>query len=257
MNATSAALVLDILSDPIARMPGFGSETSLDFPFRAAAKTGTSRHYTDNWAVATTERFTVAVWVGNFSGRPMQKVSGITGAGPLLQRSVLEVAKRYNPGQLMDAERAGLVAMPVCMLSGMRATKDCPSMIEWFTPGTEPLQEDTWQRGGRIALPSEYGEWSAAGARDAATIEVAQGPSKTGSRRILSPLDGDIYEKPPGVEARYATVPLVASASHEMISWTVDGKPIERNRWQISTGPHVIVARWQGGARDSVRVRVE
>jgi penicillin-binding protein 1C len=111
-------LVLDILSDPVARIGGFGSETPLDFPFRAAAKTGTSRHYTDNWAVAVTARFTVAVWVGNFSGRPMQKVSGITGAGPLLQRAVLETARRFSPGDLVDPERAGLVATPVCILSG-------------------------------------------------------------------------------------------------------------------------------------------
>ena len=47
-----------------ARAPGFGNETPFDFPFPAAAKTGTSRHFTDNWAVGVTRGFTVAVWVG-------------------------------------------------------------------------------------------------------------------------------------------------------------------------------------------------
>jgi hypothetical protein len=42
------------LSDPVARIPGFGPVTPLEFPFPAAAKTGTSRHFTDNWAVAVT-----------------------------------------------------------------------------------------------------------------------------------------------------------------------------------------------------------
>src|SRR5439155_19726 len=92
---------------PIARIPSFGTETPLDFPFRAAAKTGTSRHFTDNWAVATTANFTVAGWVGNFNGRPMQGVGGITGAGPLLHRAVLLTARRYPPGDLPEPASAG------------------------------------------------------------------------------------------------------------------------------------------------------
>src|SRR5690606_27248258 len=166
---------LDILSDPVARAPGFGTGTALDFPFPAAAKTGTSRHFTDNWAVATTARFTVAVWVGNFSGRPMQAVSGITGAGPLLYRSVLEVAKRYPPGRFPTPDRVGATPMQVCVLSGLRATPDCPAMLEWFLPGTEPTAFDDWQRGGRTTLPAEYAEWIALNDRAAGTFASADG----------------------------------------------------------------------------------
>jgi penicillin-binding protein 1C len=46
MTPSSAALVTDILSDPVARIPGFGLETPFDFAFPVAAKTGTSRHFT-------------------------------------------------------------------------------------------------------------------------------------------------------------------------------------------------------------------
>src|SRR5262249_42697444 len=94
----AAAIVLDSLNDADPRLPGVGSETRLDSPSPVAGKTGTSRHFTDNWAVATTAGFTVAVWAGNFSGRPMQGVSGVTGAGPLLHRVVMETAKRFPPG---------------------------------------------------------------------------------------------------------------------------------------------------------------
>jgi penicillin-binding protein 1C len=275
-SATSAALVLDILSDPIARVPGFGTATPLDLPFRAAAKTGTSRHYTDNWAVATTANFTVAVWVGNFSGRPMQRVSGITGAGPLLQRAALEVAKRYPPGQLVSPEGAGLVAMPVCILSGMRATPQCPSTIEWFAPGTEPLQPDTWQVDGRTILPPEYAEWTARGER-IGNVELAASSVRAQSarglwpqapftgvsesamqsgQRILSPRDGDQYVKPAGLDARYATIPLVASNSRE-VQWSVNGRPFTGTRVQAEQGTHVIRARWPGGAQDSVRIIVQ
>src|ERR1043165_6812927 len=100
MSPIAASLGLDILNDATARIPGFGTSTPFDFPFPAAVKTGTSRHFTDNWAVATTRGFAVAVWAGNFNGRPMQGVSGVTGAGPLLHRVVMEVAQRVAPGAL-------------------------------------------------------------------------------------------------------------------------------------------------------------
>lgn len=118
MSPPAAALVLDILSDPVAWLPGFGLETPLDFPFRTAAKTGTTRHFTDNWAVATTEAFTAAVWVGNFNGRPMQGVGGITGAGPLLHRAVLLVGRRYPPGDLPTPAGVGAIPIRICRLSG-------------------------------------------------------------------------------------------------------------------------------------------
>lgn len=257
MSTSSAALLLDILSDPVARMPGFGLETPLDFAFRAAAKTGTSRHYTDNWAIATTAAFTVAVWVGNFSGRPMQAVSGISGAGPLLQRAVLATARRYPPGQLIDADGAGLVAAPVCILSGMRATRHCPSLIEWFAPGTEPSEPDTWQSGGQTRLPAEYAEWTASHERLAhfALADQARMMPRMSAHRILSPLDGDHYEQPKGVEWRYVSVPLVAVG--DSARWTVDGRPIAGQRWRAEQGEHVIHAHWPTGAHDSVRVVVK
>jgi penicillin-binding protein 1C len=284
MSAGSAALVLDILSDPVARMPGFGTETPLDFGFPVAAKTGTSRHFTDNWAVATTARFTVAVWVGNFSGRPMQAVSGITGAGPLLYRSVLQTAERYRPGSLPSPERVGAIQAPVCILSGMRASAECPAMVEWFLPGTEPTATDDWQRGGRTTLPPVYAEWLATteqrDARDAIladgadaeaggtavrngrtdppdTATVGNGEAAGRLRRILSPMEGDLYERPVGEAARFATIPLVAAAARDQpVRWFVDGHAIDGNRWRLEPGAHTITARWSDGPADSVRISV-
>jgi penicillin-binding protein 1C len=259
MSSGAATLVLDILQDPVARIPGFGVETVLDFPFPAAAKTGTSRHFTDNWAVATTANFTVAVWVGNFSGRPMQGVSGITGAGPLLYRSVLQVAKRYAPGMLPTPEAAGAEPERICSLSGLRATASCPSMIEWFLPGTAPAKTDDWQEGGRTTLPPEYADWLAMmdeGARsnDEVPAHVTLRPDDV--NRILSPLDGDAYEFPVGLAARYATLPLAAS-SPEGVEWRIDGAVFRGARWPLRRGAHAITARWPDGTRDSARITVK
>jgi penicillin-binding protein 1C len=160
VSRPAATLVLDILSDPVARIPGFGTDTPFDFAFPVAIKTGTSRHFTDNWAVGTTGEFTVAVWVGNFSGQPMKQVSGLTGAGPLLQRAVIAVSQRHAPGTLPAPRSVGAVAVEVCRLSGLRAVPGCPSMIEWFLPGTEPTRPCDWHRDGRVVLPAEYAEWA-------------------------------------------------------------------------------------------------
>lgn len=273
ISAGAAAIVLDILSDPVARMPGFGTETPFDFPFPAAAKTGTSRHFTDNWAVATTAGFTVAVWVGNFNGRPMDHVSGVSGAGPLLYRAVLQTARRYDAGALPTPEQAGAEAEPICRLSGMRATPHCASMIEWFLPGTAPLRADDCQKGGRTVLPAEYAEWERSTRPDGpeasrATIRaVAEtggagepaDPDETAPYTLVSPRDGDEYAVPPGVPARYATIPLTAvgRSPDETATWYVDGKRVLGPRWTLAAGTHRFRVVWASGHTATARVVVQ
>lgn len=261
MSRQAATLVLDILSDPVARLPSFGAETPLDLPFKAAAKTGTSRHFTDNWAVATTSGFTVAVWVGNFSGRPMQGVGGITGAGPLLHRAALLVAQRYPPGTLPAPAQAGAVAVRVCRLSGLRAGPECPPMSEWFMPGTEPTQPCDWHRAGRVILPVEYTEWK--GSEPAVNGWVNPGAAPRGSQdtetfRILSPQDGDRYSLPVGADVRYATIALrAAGGDGSPVRWFVDGREWRDERWRLAPGRHVIRAVTVRGASDEVQIEVK
>lgn len=267
MTPLSAALVLDILADPVARAPGFGLESALDFPFAAAAKTGTSRHFTDNWAVATTAGFTVAVWVGNFSGRPMDGVSGVTGAGPLMHRVVMHTAARYEPGALPSPASAGAVHAEVCALSGLLVADDCPSLAEWFAPGTAPTVRDDWHRGGVVILPAEYAEWRSQGGDAmlaAAGDSVLHAPvaavasARAPTFRISSPRNGDRYGVPPGVDARFATIALRAEgADAREVRWFVDGRPTSAHRLPLVAGTHVIRASASGAQNDEVRVTVE
>jgi hypothetical protein len=135
----------------------------------------------------------------------------------------------------------------------MRATPECPSMFEWFAPGTEPQQPDTWQHNGRTVLPAEYAEWSARDERG--NVILASSNETPGVRHILSPKDGDELERPVGLDPRYATIPLIA-ADGDNVRWSVDGAALHGTRWQIAAGTHIIRATWPNGARDSVRVRV-
>ena len=282
VSAAAAALVLDILSDPVARVPGFGLDTPFDFPFPVAVKTGTSHHFTDNWAVGVTGAFTVAVWIGDFSGRPMRQVSGVTGAGPLLHRALLAVAQRYDPGVLPAPAGVGAVRVSICRLSGMRAGAGCAAteVEEWFLPGSEPARECDWHRaGGAVAWPAEYAEWvEQSGLGDTAAAAAAEpasgatpgrspaagqavGPSAaqpaTGFR-IVSPLQGDRYQVPPGVDPRYATIALRAAGApgDVPVRWWVDGAPTRSARWQLRPGRHSIRAVAASGRVAEVTVEV-
>jgi len=259
----AALLVLDVLSDPVARIPGFGPDTPFDFPFPVAVKTGTSHHFTDNWAVGVTAGFTVAVWVGNFTGRPMRRISGVTGAGPLLHRAVMAVARRYQPGALPSPAEAGAVRVKVCRLSGLRAGADCPGTDEWFLPGTEPEGDCDWHAGGGVHWPAAYASWAAKDGRtdgqtDGHSEADRQSVSPSVRLAILSPQDGDHYEIPPGVDRRYATIALsaAATADDQPVRWLVDGSAISGSRWPLQSGTHRIRAVGASGRMAEVRVQV-
>jgi len=83
IDPAAAFIVSDILADRAARSVTFGLENPLATPFWSAVKTGTSKDMRDNWCVGFSQRHTVGVWVGNFDGRPMRGVSGVTGAAPV------------------------------------------------------------------------------------------------------------------------------------------------------------------------------
>ncbi len=263
VSARSAALVLDVLADPVARIPGFGIESPLDFPFEVAAKTGTSRHFTDNWAVGAAGGFTVAVWVGNFSGRPMDGVSGVSGAGPLLHRAVLATARRYPAGSLPDPRTSGATATTVCRLSGLRPGAACPVAPEWFDPGMAPTDTCAWHDGwGGVALPAAYAEWAerseSPGSPRPGRAAAPAGAPEAGFH-IVSPSEGDVYRLPPGVGSRYATVALRTAGGDgdTPVRWTVDDVPHALVRWSLRPGRHRFRAISPSGDSAVVTVRVE
>lgn len=126
-------LVFDILSDRFARVSEFGFDSILNLPFPCAAKTGTSFRFCDNWTVGYTRDYTLGVWVGNFDRSPMQKVSGVSGAGPLFAEIMMALySDRKYPSEFTMPE--ALVKVPVCSLSGKRPNPNCSSIIEEIIP---------------------------------------------------------------------------------------------------------------------------
>ncbi len=133
--------VTDILSDDGARIGAFGEQSVLHLSRPAAAKTGTTTDFRDNWTLGYTPDIAVGVWVGNPDGTPMVRSSGITGAGPIWH-DVMEAAHR---GQPVHGFRRppGLVTAQICEASGLLATPLCQRQHqEIFIAGTEPRESD-------------------------------------------------------------------------------------------------------------------
>jgi penicillin-binding protein 1C len=135
-----AYLIADILSDPYARMRAFPQGT-LDIGRPAAAKTGTTTDWRDNWTLGFTPDRVVGVWVGNADGRSMEQVSGLAGAGPVW-RQVMIAAHRNLPPRAFQRP-PGIVELPVCAEGGLLPSPSCPATrLERFVAGTAPSRPD-------------------------------------------------------------------------------------------------------------------
>jgi penicillin-binding protein 1C len=85
----ASAQIEEILSSKDDRELGFGFDSVLSLPFRAAVKTGTSKDMRDNWCLGWSRDYTIGIWVGNFDGEPMWDVSGTTGAAPVFTETLI------------------------------------------------------------------------------------------------------------------------------------------------------------------------
>ena len=129
LSPQAAWIVSDIMADPSARAGTFGVDSALRLPFWAAAKTGTSKAMRDNWCVGFSDRYTVAVWVGNLEGDPMKAVSGTSGAAPVW-RDVMMALHRNAPGQA-PPRPDGIEARRVSFANNVE-----PPRNDWFLTGT-------------------------------------------------------------------------------------------------------------------------
>lgn len=126
----AAWIIGSILSDPVARAGTFGLDSALKLPFWAAAKTGTSKGMRDNWCIGWSQRYTVAVWIGNLEGDSMKAVSGTSGAAPVWH-DVMLALHSGRPGHA-PLPPSGLLKQSVMFETGLEAPRG-----EWFIAGTQ------------------------------------------------------------------------------------------------------------------------
>ncbi len=138
-----AWLISDILSDDSARSIGFGLNSTLKIDHTAAVKTGTTTNFHDNWTIGYTPDLLVGVWVGNSNYEAMHDVTGVTGAAPIWNDTMRALLQGQPDRPFVRPD--GMKQVEVCDLSGLLPTPACPhTRMEWFIPGTEPTQTDTY-----------------------------------------------------------------------------------------------------------------
>jgi penicillin-binding protein 1C len=204
-SPATAWLVSDMLADRASRSATFGLENNLATRYWSAVKTGTSKDMRDNWCVGYTARFTVGVWVGNFSGAAMHDVTGITGAAPVWLEVMNYLYDRYGGGTI--TRPSGLRARNVEFPNSVE-----PPRLEWFIAGTQP---DT-----QVARLND------------------QNP------RILSPAPETIIALDPDIPRSLQRVRLEAGPGSTDAHWSLDshdlGSAADLVLWQPEPGLHVL-----------------
>lgn len=147
--------ITSILSDNQARTPEFGPNSPLKLGRPAAAKTGTTDDFRDNWTMGYTPELVVGVWVGNSDNKPMINSTGITGAAPIWHNVMERIYKEIAPYKDIAPHDfpvpPGLVRAVVCRQSGLLASNSCPPAqrySEIFLAEQAPNSYDRFWNGG-------------------------------------------------------------------------------------------------------------
>ncbi|MBU8913451.1 MAG: penicillin-binding protein 1C [Spirochaetales bacterium] len=222
MSESTAGIIRSILSDQLARVPGFGTRSVLDTSFEAMFKTGTSSQFNNIWALGSTSRMTIAIWMGNFGG---ETVIGAPGSS-LPAAAAIEVLGLFaDPGSKLP-DPHGVQEIDICATSGLQATEHCPAVLpEIFAIGEEP-EWCSWHTGlsAPVRYPPEYQSWAIE--RDHFIEAGSSAPSSpTGSPtslRIVRPADGAVFYVDPTIASESQAVRVEVVSGSGPIQLYVD-----------------------------------
>jgi penicillin-binding protein 1C len=252
-GADNAYLIADILSDNDARSLAFGAESSLRFDFPVACKTGTSSDFRDNWAFGYTPEFTVGVWMGNADGSPMQNVSGVTGAAPILHELFEHLHQRY--GTSWYSPPPNVVECWINPITGKRLREPEPlwtsgvikeKFLAQDLPAIEsPEDYERLSAATRaVRLGSEYRDWFSSGDNwlgDRAVLSTT-----TGTLRILFPPPGTMLYLDADLPQQGRRMYLQA-AGPDHLQWQSDSLSLAREGSHeialLTKGQHQIIVR--------------
>jgi penicillin-binding protein 1C len=219
-GSVAAWWIADILSDNAARTLAFGADSPLRFDFPVACKTGTSSDFRDNWALGYTPEFTVGVWVGNFDGTPMEEVSGVTGAAPVLHDLFEHLHQRH--GTTWYARPENLTGRRIHPVTGRLLPAGARGGITEDLPDSIPLPAEApsdYDAAGRVRLPAEYAPWLASADNWLGDRAVEAGSPEP--LRVISPLPGTVFFLDPDLPASGREIPLRV-AGEAAVTWSSD-----------------------------------
>ncbi len=258
----AAYQVSQVLADAHARRRQFDLETPLEFDFPVAVKTGTSKSFCDNWAVGYTPELSVGVWVGNFDGRPMERLLAMQGAAPLFRDVMLTALQGRSRTDFTPP--AGVDTVAVCPLSGLAHGAHCPPARHELVAAEQPPAACTWHGAdGGLHLPAELlAQRTHGGATplrtDDSTLKIVQPSNES---RIA--IDGLI----PRSRQKLTLKALVREPRVTRVRWELDGAVLSEvgapfaSSWILSPGKHrlraVALAPLRGGELELEIVAVD
>ncbi|QBD80324.1 hypothetical protein EPA93_31880 [Ktedonosporobacter rubrisoli] len=138
VGADVSFMISSILSDNKARYHEFSPGNPLELDRPAAAKTGTTDNFRDNWTIGYTPHIAVGVWAGNSDNSIMNNVVGITGAG-YIWHDVMEYASHLYNFPADDFVRpADVHTGSVSAQTGLLPHPGEATVTDWFIDGTMP-----------------------------------------------------------------------------------------------------------------------
>lgn len=108
---------------------------------KIAWKTGTSFGYRDAWAIGTSPRYVVGVWVGNADGVGRPGLTGVSSAAPIM----FDIFSALPRAGWFSEPYDDMEQVPICRRSGHRATELC-----------EPVDSDWVPKQGLKTSPCPY-----------------------------------------------------------------------------------------------------
>jgi penicillin-binding protein 1C len=107
-------------------------ESTVHLP-KIAWKTGTSYGRRDGWSIGYNKRFTVGIWVGNFSGLGIPEISGANVATPLLFTVFNTID--YDDDASWFGQPADCDVRTVCSETGLPPIDECTHLVtDYFIP---------------------------------------------------------------------------------------------------------------------------
>lgn len=257
-----------------------------------AWKTGTSCGFRDAWSVGIFGHYVIAVWVGNFDGRPNPAFVGIQAAAPLMFRIIDSV--RAQDASYFDRKPSymeNLRKVRVCAVSGQRPSAFCKTTAEtWFIAGKSPIKRCEIHREvtvdadtGFTACPSSrsvrrevYEFWPSdilkifAAAGMPRRVPPPENPLCASSRQaagmppqISSPQRGVIYTVRSNGPPSEIAFSAVTDADSTDVFWFLDGRLVGKTKpgatlfWKAQAGHFVLRAVDSVGRASSMELTVE
>lgn len=283
-------LITDILTG--LRRPDLPSCWEFTSLPRVAWKTGTSYGHRDAWSIGYNPRYTIGVWLGNFSGTGARNLIGAEVAAPILFELMNNICRGKQIAWFK--EPPAVARREVCALSGQTPGPYCPTLAEELYlpdhasntvcqlhkavqiddatgcrlpehyPGDRPSHALVY-----IQWPPRVGSWmESSGSRIQRLPPMLpdwQRPAAGPPPIIRSPSRDCRYKLREGISPSFQKICCEASAGNEVskLYWFIDGKllgtckPGERLFYTPVVGEHKVVCQDDLGRSAEIELIIE